>query len=130
MSAKRVLVVDDDPAFRHVMEIALRKQGYVVSTSHDGKEGETRIRSERPDLVVLDVMMPGKTGLDICQDLKCDPAFSSLPILMLTHLTWDSEAGDDIWRDNTGADDFMTKPFPIGEFVRRVKQLIGEPAGA
>lgn len=122
-SVKHVMVVDDDPALRHIMVTALRKAGYEVSSEENGKEADERIRKVRPDLVLLDVMMPGKNGLDVCRELKENPQYNDIPILMLTCLTEDSERNDDFWRNETGADDFITKPFPIGELLRRVENL-------
>jgi DNA-binding response OmpR family regulator len=123
---KSILIVEDDKTFRTVMESALKKEGYRVISADNGTEGEQKIRELQPDLVLLDVMMPGKNGLDICLAIKGDERLKETPVMMLTCITEMSEKDDSYWREQTGADDFMTKPFPIGEFLRRVKLLVGE----
>jgi DNA-binding response OmpR family regulator len=122
---KQVLVVEDDPGLRRVMVSALRHEGYIVHEEENGQEAERRIRALKPALVLLDVMLPGKTGLDICADLKQDPEFKKIPILMMTCLTGESKHEDDYWKNETGADDFITKPFPVGEMLRRVSRMLG-----
>lgn len=123
--AKRIVIVEDDRAFRNVMAAALKGRGYEVISVGDGEKGEQLVRSVRPDLVILDVVLPRKNGLDISQDLRKDATYSSVRILMTTCLTEMSEKDDRYWREQTGADDFLTKPFPVGELIRRVAALIG-----
>jgi two-component system alkaline phosphatase synthesis response regulator PhoP len=121
---KQVLVLEDDVTMRRVIVTALRREGYIVYEEENGIEGDRRIRALKPDLVLLDVMLPGKTGLDICEDLKRDPDLKKIPVLLMTCLTTESKQDDSYWRQETGADDFITKPFPIGELLRRVQRML------
>ena len=127
METKRIVIVEDDRAFCRVMEQALRKQGYEVVAADSGTDGEAKIRELLPDLAILDVMTPGKNGLDLCQDLKKSEEYRDIPILMMTCMTEESEKDDNYWREQTGADDFITKPFPMGELVRRVRSILAPP---
>ena len=124
-TTKQIMVVEDDPGMRRMMVAALRHSGYMVHEEENGVEADRRIRALKPDLVLLDVMLPGKTGLDICQDLKQDAELSRIPILMMTCLTSESKHEDGYWKKETGADDFITKPFPVGELLRRVTRMLG-----
>ncbi|MBN2562455.1 MAG: response regulator, partial [Phycisphaerae bacterium] len=94
MGAKRIVIVEDDKGFRKVMEAALRKHGYEVLAADNGTEGEQMIRECDPALAIMDVMMPGKNGLDICQDLKKSEEHRAIPILMMTCMTEESEKDD------------------------------------
>lgn len=122
--AKQILVLEDDGTMRRVIVTALRREGFIVYEEENGIEGERRIRALKPDLVLMDVMLPGKAGLDISQELKRDEYFKSIPIILMTCLTTESKQDDNYWRRETGADDFITKPFPIGELLRRVQRIL------
>lgn len=124
VTGKQILVLEDDSTMRRMIVAALRREGYVVYEEENGLEGDRRIRALKPDLVLLDVMLPGKTGLDICEELKRDPQFKTIPVLLMTCLTTESKQDDSYWRQETGADDFITKPFPIGELLRRVQRIL------
>ena len=124
VTGKQILVLEDDATMRRVIVTALRREGYVVYEEENGLEGDRRIRALKPDLVLLDVMLPGKTGLDICEELKRDPELKTIPVLLMTCLTTESKQDDSYWRAETGADDFITKPFPIGELLRRVQRML------
>ena len=122
MSAKRILIVDDDAFIRRPLEFILREEGYQPATAADADEGQRAVESAAPDLIFLDVMMPGKDGLTWCSELKKDPRFSRIPIVML------SARGQERDRDRAmamGAADFMTKPYSPHELKRRVRELIG-----
>lgn len=121
---KQVLVVEDDVSLRKAMAGALRHEGYVVHEVGNGNEADSQVRSLKPDLILLDVMLPGRTGLDICQSLKSDKDLKSIPIIMMTCLTNESKHDDSYWQKETGADDFITKPFPLGELIRRVNRIL------
>lgn len=123
-AAKQILVLEDDSVLRRIIVTALRREGYIVYEEENGIEGERRIRALKPDLVLLDVMLPGKTGLDISQELKRDEQLKSIPIMLMTCLTTESKQDDNYWRRETGADDFITKPFPVGELLRRVQRIL------
>lgn len=115
---KRVLVVDDEESILKVVEYALTQAGYEVHTARDGSGGEFMFSQVNPDLVILDVMLPEKSGLDIARDLR---AHSDVPIIML------SARGDEVDRIlglEFGADDYVTKPFSPRELVSRVKAIL------
>ena len=122
---KRVLVVDDEDSILKVVDYALSQAGYEVHTARDGNGAEFMCSQINPDLVILDVMLPGKSGLDIAKDLR---ASSDVPIIML------SARGDEVDRVlglEFGADDYVTKPFSPRELVSRVKAILrraGTPA--
>jgi len=123
MSA-RILVAEDDRATRRAIVKALHRQGYKVEAVDNGDDAERKIRESPPDLVLLDVMLPGKNGLDICTYMKSDSALKNIPVIILTCLTADSPENDQYWRERTAADDFLSKPFSISELVRSVERLL------
>ncbi|MFD0638392.1 response regulator transcription factor [Catenulispora yoronensis] len=114
-----MLVVDDEPGIRSVLASSLEFEGYAVRTAADGRAALAEVEQARPDLVVLDVLMPGMDGLTACRRLRAgDP---HLPVLMLTarDLTGDRVAGLD-----AGADDYLAKPFELDELLARVRALL------
>ena len=118
MAPQRILVVDDEESIRKVVDYALSQAGYEVHTAEDGEEAESVLSRVRPDLVVLDIMLPGKSGLDIARDLR---ATSNVPIIMLSAK---GEEVDRILGLEFGADDYVTKPFSPRELVSRVKAIL------
>jgi two-component system alkaline phosphatase synthesis response regulator PhoP len=115
---KRVLVVDDEESILKVVEYALTQAGYEVHVARDGDGAEFMLSQVRPDIVILDVMLPGKSGLDIARDIRAE---SNTPIIML------SARGDEVDRIlglEFGADDYVTKPFSPRELVSRVKAIL------
>jgi two-component system KDP operon response regulator KdpE len=114
----RVLVVDDEAQIRVALERALAARGYEVDAASDGNEGLDRIATAAPDLVVLDLNMPGMDGLEMCRRLR---AWSKVPILVLSVR---EEEPDKIAALDLGADDYLTKPFSVGEFLARVRALL------
>jgi DNA-binding response OmpR family regulator len=126
---KKILVVDDTKSIREIVAFMLRSKGYEVVESGDGVDAEQKARSLAPDLIVLDAMLPRKTGFDICSDLKRDERFKAIPILMLTALTRDTGKSDTHWREKSRADDFMSKPFKAQELVERVEKLLARAGG-
>jgi DNA-binding response OmpR family regulator len=120
---KRVLVVDDEEAILKVVSYALAQEGYEVHTASDGPGAEFIFEQLRPDIVVLDIMLPGKSGLDVARDLR---EHSDTPIIML------SARGDEVDRIlglEFGADDYVTKPFSPRELVSRVKAILRRTEG-
>ena len=125
---KHVLAVDDERYIRRLVEVNLQRAGYRVSTAEDGVEALERIREERPDLVVLDVMMPRKDGMAVLKELKADPATADIPVVMLTAKAQDA----DVFRGwQEGANCYLTKPFNPMELLTFVKRIFEErrPAG-
>ncbi|HXZ25941.1 MAG TPA: response regulator transcription factor, partial [Nitrospiria bacterium] len=108
-----------------LVEHYLAAEGFKVSQSRDGAEGLKRVKSSPPDLVILDLMLPGLDGLDVCKALRAAPATASLPILMLTAK---GEESDKVIGLELGADDYLTKPFSPKELVARVKSLLRRKA--
>jgi DNA-binding response OmpR family regulator len=108
----------------------LRSKGYETEESGDGQDAEQKVRANPPDLIVLDAMLPKKTGFDVCQSLKSDDKLKKIPILMLTAITRDSGKSDEYWREKSQADDFMSKPFKATELVERIERLLNGSPGA
>jgi len=119
--AKKILIADDEQNIVISLEFLMKREGYQVSIAADGEEAVARIRAEKPDLVLLDVMMPKKSGFEVCQEVKADPALQSVRILMLTAKGRDTEVAKGL---ALGADAYMTKPFSTKELVERVRSLL------
>ena len=117
----RILVIDDDQAIAELIKVNLDLLGHQVSTANDGMKGLALAQQNRPDLIVLDVMMPDLDGFTVCQRLRQNAATAGIPVLMLTALgmTKDKVKGFD-----SGADDYLTKPFEIPELQVRVRALL------
>src|SRR4051812_48847085 len=111
----RILLVDDDPRVREVVSYQLRREGFDVDESPDGEDALDRARTETYDLTVLDLMLPGVSGVDVCRDLRSE---SGVPIIMLT--ARDAER-DRVLGLELGADDYVTKPFSTAELVSRIR---------
>ncbi|MCX7156932.1 MAG: response regulator [Rhodocyclales bacterium] len=119
--AKKILIADDEPNIVISLEFLLKREGYEVVVAHNGAEALERVRAERPDLAILDVMMPLRNGFEVCQDLRQDPEFKNLRIMMLTAKGRDTEVSKGL---ALGADVYMTKPFSTRELLAKVKALI------
>jgi two-component system, OmpR family, phosphate regulon response regulator PhoB len=131
-SAERVLVVDDEPDIVALVAYHLAKSGYSVSTATSGPEGLAAARRERPSLIVLDLMLPGLSGLEVMEELRSDAATARIAVLMLTARR---EESDRIKGLTLGADDYLTKPFSpqelvlrVGAILRRLKAGQGDPS--
>ena len=116
--AEKILIVEDEPTLLDTLAYNLQRQGYSVITAADGWEAIRRARADTPDLIVLDVMLPGIDGFEVCRILRKD---MSTPILMLTAR---ADEVDKVVGLEVGADDYMTKPFSLREFLARVKALL------
>ncbi|MFA4970638.1 MAG: response regulator [Sulfuritalea sp.] len=119
--AKKILIADDEPNIVISLEFLLKREGYEVVVAHNGAEALDQVRAERPDLAILDVMMPLRNGFEVCQDLRQDPEFKGLRIMMLTAKGRDTEVSKGL---ALGADVYMTKPFSTRELLAKVKALI------
>ena len=117
----RVLVVDDEPDLLWALERNLRDEGYEVLTASDGRAALQVAHRHRPDLVVLDVAMPGLDGLEVCRRLRRDPALGSVPVLFLTVR---NQVDDRVTALDEGGDDYMAKPFDLREFKSRIRALL------
>ncbi|MBZ0280153.1 MAG: response regulator transcription factor [Anaerolineae bacterium] len=119
--ANRILVVDDDRKIVRLIQSYLEQAGMIVLTAYDGDEAMQLIRRERPDLIVLDIMLPGQDGWSIARWLRADAYLAKTPILMLTARVEDT---DKIYGFELGTDDYLTKPFNPEEMVARVKAIL------
>jgi ribonuclease P protein subunit RPR2 len=117
----RLLLVDDDDGLRALLRTTFEVVDIEVDEAHDAREAERRIAEHRPDVIVLDVLMPGESGLDFCRRLKADPARSDIPIVLLTG----SDGGTLVASDAAGADAFVRKPFSPLELLAVVERLAG-----
>jgi phosphate regulon transcriptional regulator PhoB len=118
---KRILVVDDEADLVELVSYNLKKEGFSVDSASDGETALVRIRKGEYDLVVLDLMLPGIQGIELCRILRNDPKTNGLPIIMLTAK---GEEVDRILGLEMGADDYITKPFSTRELVARVKAVL------
>lgn len=118
MAGKKVLVVDDDEKTVELVKLYLNRDGYRVITAYEGEEALRLAREAHPDLIVLDLMLPGINGLEICRTLRNE---SDVPIIMLTAMTTDE---DRLRGLNLGADDYVTKPFSPRELAARVRAVL------
>lgn len=120
--SKRVLIADDEPNIVISLEFLMKREGHAVSVARDGPSALEAIRAGRPDLVLLDVMMPGLSGFEVCQAVRADEALAGVKILMLSAKGRDT----DIAKGNAmGADAYMTKPFSTRELAEKVRELLG-----
>ncbi len=118
-SASRILVIEDDPAIMFGLKDNLEMAGYKVRTAIEGELGVQLARDERPDLIILDIMLPGLNGFEICRELREDGF--DMPIVMLTAL---GQEADVVRGLNLGADDYLTKPFSINVLLARVRNFL------
>lgn len=118
---RTVLVIDDEKDIVENIEYNLSKEGYKVSKSYDGINGLEAVQKKSPDIVILDLMLPGMTGIEVCKAMKADPKTSAIPIIMLTAK---GEETDKIVGLEVGADDYITKPFSIKELAARIKTIL------
>ncbi|MCU7943084.1 MAG: response regulator [Candidatus Thiodiazotropha sp. (ex Cardiolucina cf. quadrata)] len=118
---KTILIVDDEPNIVLSVEYLMKREGYQVMTANDGQVAIEMIADIRPDLLILDVMMPRKNGFEVCREIRADPALSGLPILMLSAKGREAEIKKGI---SLGADAYVTKPFSTHDLVDKVNQLL------
>ena len=120
---KKILVIDDEPEIVEICRDYLRASGFEVITAGDGPQGSALARSQKPDLIVLDLMLPGMDGLDVCRSLRRE---SNVPIIMLTARI---EEADKLVGLELGADDYISKPFSPRELVARVRTVLRRASG-
>lgn len=119
----RILVADDEEHIGYLVKFQMEKAGYEVVWKLDGRAALEGVRAERPDLVILDVMMPRLTGFEVLQQLKGDPATADIPVIMLSALGNEDEL---IKGFDLGAADYVVKPFSPGELLARVRRHLGQ----
>ncbi|TGE40064.1 response regulator transcription factor [Desulfosporosinus fructosivorans] len=120
----KILVVDDEEPILELLRFNLEKEGYLVSVAKDGQEALQHVENDQPDLLVLDLMLPGMDGLEVCRKLRSNPKFQQIPIIMLTAK---GEEFDKVLGLELGADDYMTKPFSPRELLARIKARLRRP---
>lgn len=118
---KKVLIVDDEPNIVLSVEFLMQRDGLDVVTANDGQEALELLASSRPDLMILDVMMPRKNGFEVCAEVRADPELAGMPILMLTAKGREAEMKKGI---SLGADAYITKPFSTHDLVAKVHELL------
>jgi two-component system alkaline phosphatase synthesis response regulator PhoP len=119
-SVKKILIADDEPDIVEIIQYNLQNEGYEVATAKNGNEAIDKAKSFNPDLIILDIMMPGKNGIEVCNILRTQPAFNDTLIIFLTAL---SDEGTEVKGLETGADDFITKPVSPKVLVSKVNAL-------
>jgi two-component system, OmpR family, alkaline phosphatase synthesis response regulator PhoP len=123
MSKGRILVVDDEIYIVHILDFSLGMEGYEVITALDGEQALEKLKTEKPDLIVLDIMMPKLDGYEVCKSIKSSPETRHIPVILLSAKgrNVDQKMGFDV-----GADDYITKPFSPRKLVERINQLLGQ----
>jgi twitching motility two-component system response regulator PilH len=114
---KKILIIDDGEFERALLENLLGKFRYQIICASDGEEGIAKSRSEKPDLIILDVVMPRMNGFESCRAIKATPELAKIPVILLTSK---AERSDEYWGRKQGADEYMTKPFDSGELLKVV----------
>ena len=118
----KILIADDEPNIVVSLEFLMKKEGFEVAVAGDGEETMQQVKAFNPDLLLLDVMMPKKSGFEVCEALRSDPSRAGLLIVMLTAKGRDTEVAKGL---AIGADAYITKPFSTKDLVARIKSLLG-----
>jgi DNA-binding response OmpR family regulator len=121
LKTKKILIVDDEPFILKSLSFVLMKEGFQIETANNGLEAMEKIRNNRPDIVFLDIMMPKKNGMEVCQWIREDPVLRSMYVIILT------AKGQELDREkgfSIGADEYMTKPFSPSSVVKRLKEIL------
>ena len=121
--AKKVLVVDDANDIIELIGYRLKTNGYDVIAANSGEIAMTKIKKEKPDLVIMDIMMPPPNGFQVCRQIKDDPQYRHIPIVLLTAKSTES---DQFWGMEAGADAYLTKPYNPDELLSKVQELLEE----
>jgi two-component system phosphate regulon response regulator PhoB len=120
---KKILIVDDDAFIRRPLEFILRQEGYDARTAANGLDCLQKVEQEPPDLIFLDVMMPGQDGFSVCSTLKRDERYAHIPVILLSARGQENDRQRGI---ELGAKDFMTKPYSPQELLRRVREILSD----
>ena len=123
--ARRILVCADEPFILKALTFIVRKEGHTVIEARNGEEAVAKIRSEKPDLVFLDLMMPKKNGYEVLEEVRADPAIASTYVILLTAKGQDSDRERGL---AMGANEFMTKPFSPTVILQRLREILGGDA--
>jgi twitching motility two-component system response regulator PilH len=117
MTIKKILLVDDSKTELHFLSDVLTKRGYVVRTAENGEEAMRRLGEDKPDLILMDVVMPGQNGFQLTRAITRDPRFSSVPVIMCTSKNQET---DKVWGMRQGARDYIVKPVDADELVGKI----------
>jgi DNA-binding response OmpR family regulator len=123
MGKGRILIIDDEPDIVETLTFMLKARNYDVITAFDGQEGLVKVKTENPDLALLDIMMPGIDGYDVCSKIKSDKDTKKLPVIMLTAK---GEGDAVIKAHKSGADDYIVKPFSLPTLVSKLNKLLAK----
>ncbi|MFH0793063.1 MAG: response regulator [bacterium] len=121
--SRRIVVIDDEEDVVQVIKSVLKSKNYEVFTAGDGEEGLEVINQVKPDLVVLDLMMPKVSGLEVCKRLRSTPEFKDMPILVISALGKDSGKSEEFWKEGLRTDEFIYKPFDVLDLLGRVEYI-------
>ncbi len=117
----KILIADDSLAELQILQQTLQPTGHTIVTVMDGEAAEAKVRSEKVDLIILDVIMPKKNGFQVCRDIKSDDKYRNIPVIMVTSKDQES---DKFWGMKQGADEYLTKPFKPEDLLKVVKKYI------
>lgn len=120
---KKVLIADDEINILTMVEARLRAHGYEVVTAESGEGALQKLKEDRPELIILDIMMPPPNGYQLCRQLKDDPQYKEIPIILLTAKSTES---DKFWGFESGADAYITKPYNSEELITTIANLLGK----
>jgi DNA-binding response OmpR family regulator len=118
---RKILIVDDDAFIRRPLEYILREEGFSPATAVDGDDCLKKVAEDRPDLIILDVMMPGRDGFEVCRVLKDDPQYADIPIILLSARGRENDTEKGL---SLGAAEFMTKPYSPSDLISRLRELL------
>jgi two-component system phosphate regulon response regulator PhoB len=119
MAKSRILIIEDERSLADVLALNLQREGLEITIAHDGRDGLRQAQLKRPDLIVLDLMLPGMPGLDVCRELRAGAQTRDVPIFMVTAK---AEESDELVGLAVGADDYVTKPYSVKVLVQRIKK--------
>lgn len=120
---KKVLLVDDDEIFAQIVEFALKQNNYLVSIARNSEEAKEKLKFSMPDIILLDIMMPGVDGITFCKELRKDPSSAAIPILIVTAKGQREDISAAI---QAGANGYISKPFKLSRLVARIEEIINK----
>jgi CheY-like chemotaxis protein len=128
VASRKIIVIDDDVEILNLLKTVLKTKGYITYTATNGEEGLRLISEKKPDLVIVDLMMPIVSGLEVCKQLRRDPEFKTIPIIVISGIGKESGKSEDFWRIGLQSDDFLSKPFDPLDLLGRVEFIFRRDA--